>query len=168
MNCTFDATLRNTTTYWGQATSDEMCLAFFAYYPQTPNFIFCGQYKSVESCGSISTLKSDRCDMTTFMNYASLLPKHCSTSCSNITCVKALHAALMTGCQRDDDVLSVLQGYFPTIYSTLSYCALVQPPASTVCTSPGSNQLSSHCSLIRSYSGSIPLLAFVVYARCLF
>lgn len=162
MNCTFNATLRNTTTYWGFATTDEMCLAYFTYYPKIQEFNFCGQYKSVQNCGKASTLKSDHCDLTTFMNYVGLVPKLCSPSCSNTTCAKTLEAAFMTGCQRDEDILSALQLFFPTIYPKLAYCALAQRPASTICTTPVSNQLPSHCSLMRRCSGPITLLAFVV------
>lgn len=165
MDCTFDASLKNTTTFWGEETSDEMCYGFFAYYPQIRDFTFCGQIKSVGVCGKKAVV-SDRCDLPTFLTNTNYLPTLCSANCSNSNCTKALNTALNTGCQRDDDVREFIYQRRGSIFlDVLAKCALVQPPASTVCTTPAKNQAYSHRSLIKSYSGSILLVAFVVYIR---
>ncbi|XP_022247444.1 DBH-like monooxygenase protein 1 [Limulus polyphemus] len=40
VECVYDSTSRQTTTFGGFSTKDEMCLAFFFYYPKT-NMSFC-------------------------------------------------------------------------------------------------------------------------------
>jgi len=50
VKCVYDSTHRTSTTYYGEATSDEMCFAFLAYYPLIDDLGFCGQLKIVDLC----------------------------------------------------------------------------------------------------------------------
>jgi dopamine beta-monooxygenase len=50
VKCVYDSTKRTTTTKYGEATSDEMCFGFIAYYPLVENLGFCGQMDSLPIC----------------------------------------------------------------------------------------------------------------------
>ena len=49
MNCKFKTKTKNDITFFGESTSDEMCLVFFAYYPKT-NFRSCVSYGALDLC----------------------------------------------------------------------------------------------------------------------
>lgn len=164
VKCVYNSIGKTETTVWGHGTSNEMCYGFFAYYPYVEEFTFCGQLNSIAFCDAWKTIKSDRCDLTTFRNYLYLLPTLCSANCSDSKCTEAVNAALKTGCHRDEDIWEFMSR--TRALNTLAYCSLaLQQPADTVCIPVEANQTSNHCSPINSYSGSIPLLAFMVYFR---
>jgi dopamine beta-monooxygenase len=69
-SCTFKSLSRPKTTFYGDATSDEMCFGFMAYYPadnlQLP---VCTAWKEISTCGLLSG-NHKGCDIYSFLNTA--------------------------------------------------------------------------------------------------
>ncbi|CAH1794491.1 unnamed protein product [Owenia fusiformis] len=53
LKCEFDSTSKNTTTYYGDATSDEMCYSFVVYYPEVKNMNSIIQFKNASLCKGV-------------------------------------------------------------------------------------------------------------------
>jgi len=48
--CGFNSMAKTEITYYGEATSDEMCFGFFDYYPAERKFDTCVSYKEMDEC----------------------------------------------------------------------------------------------------------------------
>lgn len=67
-SCTFKSLSRSKTTFYGDATSDEMCFGFLAYYPaDNLHLPICTAWKEISTCGW-SSGKHKGCDINDFLN----------------------------------------------------------------------------------------------------
>jgi len=73
-SCTFKSLSRPKTTFYGDATSDEMCFGFLAYYPaDNLHLPVCTAWKEISTCGWLSG-KHKGCNINDFFN-----PSHNNT-----------------------------------------------------------------------------------------
>jgi Copper type II ascorbate-dependent monooxygenase, C-terminal domain len=93
VDCTYRSLGKNTTTYYGDGTSDEMCFAFLTYYPANDNFSSCLQWRSVNLCSNVPM----QCDMDSFQSLVKSVSTVCSLGCST-TCRLVMMALLDTHC----------------------------------------------------------------------
>lgn len=105
MKCVYDSTQKNARTYYGESTSDEMCYAFFAYYPLIDGLGFCGQVGKIDVCYGSYDDEFESCDFFTFTKLVSLLPYVCGQHCNSNNCSVLLEVILATGCQNYTDAL---------------------------------------------------------------
>eukprot|EP00117_Sycon_ciliatum_P005020 scpid51565/ scgid9140/ Dopamine beta-hydroxylase; Dopamine beta-monooxygenase; Soluble dopamine beta-hydroxylase len=93
INCTYDASSRNFTTRYGDATNDEMCFGFLQYYPKGGDFK-CMQYDSYDICLENSVVCGNKCSLSVYLdNVTSLLSqaeKYCNTTSCNPHCLEAI------------------------------------------------------------------------------
>lgn len=156
VKCVYNSNGRDSTTNWGEGTMDEMCYAFLTYYPQMEGSTFCGQWKSVDTCGDGATFH-DACDLPLFLSYVRSVLKVCAAGCTTSSCADTLKGAMSTGCQRNMDVRAYLLAVYPTEGYVMAYCAFDQPPA---------NGISNRCSRGQGLSyASLLVLVFFVMAR---
>jgi len=134
MKCVFDTTQKNTTTYFGEATSDEMCFGFFAYYPLIDGLGFCGQWKSIDMCYSSYDAEFASCDLPTLTKLIVLLPYVCGANCTSTACAVIMDGILSTGCQNYPDVKAYIATYYPSYGTVFAQCSMgrsTKPPTIT-------------------------------------
>ncbi|KAJ8300822.1 hypothetical protein KUTeg_022341 [Tegillarca granosa] len=71
--CVFRSKNKKKTTFYGRATSDEMCFGFLMYYPQeSVTHPYCGSWKSLPSCKIYTHYKDypviDKCQWLNMIN----------------------------------------------------------------------------------------------------
>jgi dopamine beta-monooxygenase len=98
IHCTYQSIGKNTTTFYGEGTSDEMCFGFVIYYPANDDLTYCSQWRSVNVC----TKPPLQCDTTTLHMLVPAILANCNSStCSNM-CKYLMMAAGETDCLSPD------------------------------------------------------------------
>jgi Copper type II ascorbate-dependent monooxygenase, C-terminal domain len=98
VDCTYQTIGVNTTTYYGEGTSDEMCYGFITYYPANDNFTYCGQWRTVNEC----TNRQLQCDIDTFQLLGPLMTSLCQPNNCSSSCKLVMMLAEETGCTSGD------------------------------------------------------------------
>jgi len=120
VNCVYDSRSRKTTTSYGEATTDEMCIGFLTIYPAVKQFDRCYTWKDLPVGCQLSTLLSHpRCNFPNFLGLLNLTKTKCDTNCSRVC-----------GCLDGtvgEYVISRLATAYPALQPTLTliknYCA---------------------------------------------
>ncbi|XP_076456030.1 tyramine beta-hydroxylase-like [Babylonia areolata] len=150
--CEFSSQYKTTTTYYGEATSDEMCFAFLTFYPReainsTRN---CVGYKEASTCRDRDEFKG--CDFDTFLNASipenrqtiQAISEHCQPFGP---CVEECRAALQpiqdSPCLRGA-AFQALKGYMINNYHSLYFLSQMMsceptPPCPECPTCPDNN-----------------------------
>ena len=128
VKCTYDSTQKNTTTYYGEATSDEMCFGFFAYYPLVENLGYCGQWGRVSICNDMLLPEFESCDLSTLLTLLALIPSVCAQNCSSTPCALIMDGVEATGCRNYPDVKTFANVFMHNSSVIFEMCAVVRPP----------------------------------------
>src|SRR6218665_839029 len=128
VKCTYDSTQKNKTTYFGEATSDEMCFGFFDYYPLLDDLGFCGQWRTIDVCNDRLDSKFPSCDLSTLLTLLAIVPSVCSRNCSSIPCALIMDGAQDTECYNFPDVKKFVYAFMPNSSVIFDRCAMVRPP----------------------------------------
>jgi len=107
VHCIYESMTRTTTTYYGEATADEMCFGFLSYYPAVPKFTYCGQWRSVDEC---SNEAGYICDFEKAEPLWGTLEYVCAKGCSS-ACIEVLNHVNTTGCMSGDAGKYLLESY---------------------------------------------------------
>lgn len=149
VDCTFQSRRQNTTTHYGEGTSDEMCFAFLTYYPANDNFSYCLQWRSIDACSNVPI----RCDLPSFQQLAPAVSTVCGTatkSCSN-TCRLLMASLVATECLTGEmgEFLSGsdTQG-FMALYALMTLCDISANPVTTTTSYPIPVSRSSPASVV--------------------
>lgn len=123
VDCMYQSTDKNTTTYYGEGTSDEMCFGFITYYPANDDFSYCGQWRTANVCSNMPV----QCDITVFNELSTSIMAACKLdSCSN-TCKYIMIAAVQTGCTTGDIgqfLMSISPQGMSYVFSLLNVCGI--------------------------------------------
>lgn len=89
--CHFKTTSKDTTTYYGDATDDEMCFGFITYYPAMPSFNGCNEWGETPMCTApgegVNMQTFGDCDFAFFETMAEYLtPLYSVCDASGQTC----------------------------------------------------------------------------------
>lgn len=117
IKCVFQSLNKDTTTYYGEGTQEEMCFGFLAIYPAVPDFDICGQWRDIDMCSLHEEYFIYPCDTKLFFSLLSspLFGSHCAKGCDP-QCQKILDAMKLTGCVARNTSLELLQQqYWPKI-----------------------------------------------------
>ena len=128
VECVFNSINRTTTTNYGAATTDEMCMGFLIYYPSPTvgKFRSCGQWSSFGYCDS-GFLPTPSCDATASYLIGVAMSYSCNLNCSQ-TCLDLIVAFHDTGCFEGDFVLS-FQANYPWLSAIVIHCnATIKAP----------------------------------------
>ena len=116
---------RNTTTYWGEGTNDEMCNSVVIIYPAVKNFDYCMQYIDVDICTLAPQLSFKACNASSFFYLAGAAGQVCDMTCS-AACLNVLNAMTGTMCLSGDTGLFLNSYYAPASLAQLlqlrGYC----------------------------------------------
>ncbi|ESO98732.1 hypothetical protein LOTGIDRAFT_158680 [Lottia gigantea] len=95
--CTYNSLSKNTTTYFGDSTTDEMCFGFITYFPkQNLNISLCTSWKSIPMCVIRSGQSYNGCYLQEFLKFSEarfmwlfnavmeFCDKQCSTQCLEV------------------------------------------------------------------------------------
>jgi len=135
VNCVYQTLNKNTTTYWGESTSDEMCYGFITIYPAVPNFDQCTQFDNIDMCSLAPNLTQIDCDVTGLIQLLqNPLIYKCDTSCSG-PCMQMFYSLYNTGCINDNTTVGqfIKQdfGYgtpgFDQFYELVEFCVSQEP-----------------------------------------
>ena len=99
MHCVYQSLTRTDTTFYGEATSDEMCFGLLMYYPAVSEFTYCGQWRAVDECSNEAG--GYICDFEKADPLWDTLQYLCAGGCSS-GCVEALKHLNTTGCMSGD------------------------------------------------------------------
>jgi len=137
VHCVYQSLSRTETTYYGEATSDEMCFGMFAYYPAVENFTYCGQWRTVDECTNEDGYV---CDLAMADPLWKALEYTCAGGCS-CACKEVLYHVNTTGCMSGDAGEYLLKWYpeLQQVVDLQNWCASEErvTPASTT---PASHQ----------------------------
>jgi len=128
VHCIYQSLTRSDTTYYGEATSDEMCFGFLTYYPAVPKFTYCGQWRTVDECSNEAGFI---CDLEKADPLWETLEYTCADGCS-CACIESLKHLNTTGCMRGDALKYMLRWYpeLQQVADLQKACAGVDPVTS--------------------------------------
>lgn len=150
VTCVYRSTHRNSTTYFGEATFDEMCVAFLTYYPPDKGLNFCGQWKGIGLCNNNGDAEFESCEFLPFLYFLVSLNTSCAENCSSSNCTMLLDDLSATGCMNYADVRSFSQVFLYSYYALFLRCASSEVTSETtmsfdITTTPSLHtRLSSH------------------------
>ncbi|CAH1778942.1 unnamed protein product [Owenia fusiformis] len=128
LTCNYNSMSRNSTTFWGNSTSAEMCYAFVRYYPFNHNMKFimmqgedvCAARTLVDTLDGVATLGVvDGCDLDNFIknemaeikNITEMICDVTGFSC-NSECFDAKKKLLKTNvCVREKDAIDMTESF---------------------------------------------------------
>lgn len=134
--CVFNSMTTNATTYFGDATSDEMCFALLSFYPiQNMRDPFCTSWKTIPQCELNDRRTFKGCDLLQHLGNRSAkfadidlsfkrLVENCDTKvCRMDTCLPLIRELKGNPCFQGD--MNEFSHYFYNINSNTSYDSLL-------------------------------------------
>jgi Copper type II ascorbate-dependent monooxygenase, C-terminal domain len=110
VDCTYQSLGRNTSTKYGESTSDEMCYGFITYYPSADKFTLCNQWRTVNICSNVPL----QCDISSFYEMSATIYDTCGLNTCSKQCKLTVATLMSTGCVTGD-----MGRYFLTFSSNL-------------------------------------------------
>jgi len=134
VHCVYASLSRTATTYYGQATSDEMCFGIVTYYPAVPKFTYCGQWRTVDECSNDAGYV---CDLKKANALWEVLQYTCAQGCS-CACRETLKHVNTTGCMSGDAGQYLLKWYreLQQVIDLQHLCATVGPTSHQLALQP--------------------------------
>ncbi|CAH1778939.1 unnamed protein product [Owenia fusiformis] len=133
LTCNYNSMSKNSTTYWGDATSDEMCYAFVRYYPFNENMKYITNQGTRDAC-AVDTLSDgdtlgvvDGCDLDNFIkneipgiaNATEMICDVTGLSCYS-ECLDAKKELIKTNvCVREEDAIEMTESFLSAAYFDL-------------------------------------------------
>ncbi|ESO93057.1 hypothetical protein LOTGIDRAFT_162081 [Lottia gigantea] len=103
--CVFNSQNRDQVTYFGDATSDEMCFGFFTYYPkENIKMSSCTSWKSLPYCAVYSGEEYLGCNFVEFRSKQGMfteIRQNCSTECTT-ECLSKIELLMNHACMKGD------------------------------------------------------------------
>ena len=114
MTCRYDSTGKNTTTYYGEGTRDEMCYVFLVIIPPVEGFLTCGQYKSEDVCTTSDnvTYVEQGCDVERLKYSFGAIGQTCTMDCSP-QCMQSIKMMNDTKCF-DVEIGGYIRNFWPS------------------------------------------------------
>jgi len=155
VRCEFQSLTQTQTTYYGEATSDEMCFGIMAYYPAVPKFTYCGQWRTVGECSNEAAYV---CDLEQANVLWSALEYVCADASCSDACTETLRLLIATGCMSDDAGKYLLSWYpeLQQVYDLQNFCAIKATSRGPGCQPSWS--FSTAVLIVTSYSLSLNFL----------
>jgi len=107
VTCNYQSLNKNTTTYWGEATTDEMCNGLIIVYPVVKGLRVCVQYNQLDICRLPTDLNVLGCNIMSLIYTAGVAGHVCDVICSSL-CHSLFNNMRSTGCL-DGDVEGLLR-----------------------------------------------------------